>query len=83
MSIDGEDPTSEVSFSLKESETSFSQTPRRRSSGGQTLYALKAIQLSRMSDEFVEELKNEVRLWELWVDFFSIDYQRFILPLFN
>jgi len=72
-STDGKDPEikSDVSFDLK----GAMQTPRRRSSGGQTLYALKAIQLSRMSDEFVEELKNEIDILK------SLDHPNIVKPI--
>jgi len=69
----GGEKRSEVS--IEEARESQSQTPRRRSSGGQLLYALKAIQLSRMSDEFVEELKNEIDILK------SLDHPNIVKPI--
>jgi serine/threonine protein kinase len=67
----------DVSFSLEESESSFKEAPqqRRRSSAGVQLYAMKAIQLSRMSDEFVEELKNEIDILK------SLDHPNIVKPI--
>ncbi|GMI28824.1 hypothetical protein TeGR_g5085, partial [Tetraparma gracilis] len=47
---------------------------RRRSSKSSGLFALKSIQLSRMSDEFVEELKNEIDILK------SLDHPNIVKP---
>ena len=48
---------------------------RRRSSKSSGLFALKSIQLARMSDEFIAELKNEIDILK------SLDHPNIVKPL--
>ncbi|GMI12030.1 hypothetical protein TrRE_jg8954 [Triparma retinervis] len=53
----------------------FSRKESTRSSQSSGLYALKAIQLSRMSDEFISELKNEIDILK------SLDHPNIVRPI--
>ncbi|GMH47610.1 hypothetical protein TrLO_g8204 [Triparma laevis f. longispina] len=48
---------------------------KRRSSHGSGLYALKAIHLNRMTDEFIQELKNEIDILK------SLDHPNIVKPM--
>ncbi len=63
------------SVSNNEPELLINPKERRRSSTNQGLCALKAIQLSRMSDEFVLELKNEIDILK------SLDHPNIVKPI--
>jgi serine/threonine protein kinase len=51
------------------------QSAVRRRSSKSALYALKSIQLARMSDEFIAELKNEIDILK------SLDHPNIVKPL--
>lgn len=53
----------------------FQKKESSRSSQSSGLYALKAIQLSRMSDEFISELKNEIDILK------SLDHPNIVRPI--
>ena len=68
---------SDLGSSKKEEEGSNSTAvqTKRRSSHGSGLYALKAIHLNRMTDEFIQELKNEIDILK------SLDHPNIVKPM--
>eukprot|EP00520_Triparma_pacifica_P003563 CAMPEP_0118651952 /NCGR_PEP_ID=MMETSP0785-20121206/11057_1 /TAXON_ID=91992 /ORGANISM="Bolidomonas pacifica, Strain CCMP 1866" /LENGTH=509 /DNA_ID=CAMNT_0006544433 /DNA_START=26 /DNA_END=1551 /DNA_ORIENTATION=+ len=59
----------------KEFTRSDTGSPEKRPSQSSGLYALKAIQLNRMSDEFISELKNEIDILK------SLDHPNIVRPV--